>query len=436
MSKRNIRVGSAVAAATCTLLGQTVPAIAADDEAERWDLDTALLYYGEDNERVRSLSGSVLARREFDDDRYLDLGLTVDSLTGASPSGAIALDEPQTFTRPSGNDVYQTAAGEIPLDDSFLDTRYALNASWTQPLARLYTLTGGLNFSTEYDYTHLGANLGMTRDFNRRNTTLSAAVAWAQDDVDPVGGAPLPLALMRDVGDQSSKAGSDSKDVLDLLIGVTQVLGPSTLLRVNYSYSDSSGYLTDPYKFLSVVDPVTGDTLERTPPPDVLGPSGVFRFESRPDSRTKHGLYTELKQDFAGKVLGLSYRFATDDWGIDSHTLDARLRWPIGEFSYLEPHLRYYTQTAADFYRFSLVDGEPLPTDASADVRLAELDGMTLGLKYGHSTLSGNEWNVRAEIYQQSAGVPGGQIFGNQANREQVPDLDAVIVQFGYRFKL
>ncbi len=65
---------------------------------DRWDFDTALLYYGEDNERVRSLSASVLARRDFDDDRYLDLGLNVDSLTGASPSGAIATDEPQTFT--------------------------------------------------------------------------------------------------------------------------------------------------------------------------------------------------------------------------------------------------------------------------------------------------------------------------------------------------
>ncbi len=431
-----MRLGNAVAAATCTLLGSAAPTIAAAEDADRWDFDTALLYYGEDNERVRSLSASVLARRDFDDDRYLDLGLNVDSLTGASPSGAIATDEPQTFTRPSGNDVYQTAAGEIPLDDTFLDTRYAANVGWTQPFARLYTLAAGLSFSTEYDYTHLGANLGVTRDFNRRNTTVSAAVAWAQDDIDPVGGAPLPLALMQDVGDHSSKAGTDSKDVLDLLFGVTQVIGPSTLLRVNYSFSDSSGYLTDPYKILSVVDPVTGDTLARTPPPGVLGPSGVFRYEARPDARTKHGLYAEMKHDFERRVLGLSYRFATDDWGIDSHTLDTRLRWPIGEFSYVEPHLRYYTQTAADFYRFSLLDGEPLPAYASADVRLAELDGITLGLKYGRQTMSGNEWNVRVEFYQQSGSVPGGQIIGNQARREQFPDLDAVIVQFGYRFTL
>ena len=98
-------------------------------------------------------------RRDFDDDRYLSLDLTADTLTGASPSGAIALDGPQTFTSPSGDAVYTTAAGQVPLDDTFLDTRFALDVSWTQPFARLYTLSAGLGFSTEYDYTHLGANL-------------------------------------------------------------------------------------------------------------------------------------------------------------------------------------------------------------------------------------------------------------------------------------
>ena len=436
MKSRDTRIGAGLAAASCTLLGSTMPTITAADEPARWDFDTALLYYAEGDDRVRDVSATVMTRRDFDDERYLTLDLTVDSLTGASPSGAIAAGEVQAFTRPSGDDVYQTPAGEIPLDDSFLDTRYALDVGWTQPFGQFYRLDAGVGFSTEYDYTHLGANLGVTRDFNRRNTTLSAAVAWAQEDIDPVGGAPLPLALMQDVGNDSSKAGTDSKDVLDLLLGVTQVLGPSTVLRVNFSFSDSSGYLTDPYKILSVVDPVTGDTLARTPSPGAAGPDGVYRYEARPDSRSKQGLYAELRHDFAGKVLGASYRYGTDDWGIDSHTLDARLRWPIGESDYIEPHVRYYTQTAADFYRFSLLDGEPLPRFASADARLAELDGVTLGLKYGHRLSSGNEWNARVELYQQSGEVPAEQVIGNQAAREQFPDLDSVIVQVGYRFRL
>ena len=87
---------------------------------------------------------------------------------------------------------------------------------------------------------------------------------------------------------------------MDLLLGLTQVLGRHTVMRVNYSYSDSSGYLTDPYKILSVVDPVTGDLVGRTPAPGESGPTGVYRFESRPDSRRKQGLYAELRHDFSG----------------------------------------------------------------------------------------------------------------------------------------
>lgn len=425
-----------LAAATCALLGTAIATPVSADEADRWSIDSTLLYYGESDDRVQDISAAVSAQRNFDDERSLGFTLTADTLTGASASGAIALNTPQTFTSPSGRAVYTTAGGDVPLDDTFLDTRFALNATWTQPLARVYTVSAGLGFSTEYDYTHLGANLSLARDFNKRNTTLSAGVAWSQDDIDPVGGAPIPLAQMLDVGDVSSKLGSDSKDVLDLLLGFTQVLGRSTILRVNYSYSDSSGYLNDPYKILSVVDPVTGDTIARLPAAGVLGPTGVYRYESRPDTRVKQSLYAEVKHAFGAPVLRLAYRFMTDDWGIDSHTGEASLRWPLGAASFVEPQLRYYMQNEADFYRASLVEGQPLPQYASADFRLGNFDAVTAGLKFGHRTAGGNEWSTRLEYYHQSGDVPREQIIGNQANREQYPDLSAVIVQFGYRFGL
>jgi hypothetical protein len=424
-----------LAAAACALLGTTIATrAAAEDEAERWSFDSSLLYYAESDDRVQDISALLSAQRDFGDERTLAATLTADTLTGASASGAIALDTPQTFTSPSGRAVYTTQPGEVPLDDTFLDTRFALNASWTQPLARLYTFSAGLGFSTEYDYTHVGANLSLARDFNKRNTTLSAGVAWSQDDIDPVGGAPLPLSQMLDVNNNANKLSTDSKDVLDLLVGLTQVLGRNTVLRVNYSYSDSSGYLNDPYKILSVVDPISGDTIARVPVGE--GPTGVYLYESRPDSRLKHSLFAEVKHAFGPKVLHVGYRFMTDDWGIDSSTAEARLRWPIGAASYIEPQLRYYTQSEADFYRASLVNGQALPEYASADFRLGNFDATTVGVKFGHRTASGNEWSTRLEYYQQSGQVPGDQIIGNQANREQYPDLSAVIVQFAYRFGL
>lgn len=428
--------GATLAAATCALLGASAAAPATADELQRWSFDTALLYYGESDDRVQDVSATIGALRAFDDERRLNLTLTADTLTGASASGAIATGTAQTFTSPSGRAVYTTPAGEIPLDDTFLDTRFALSAGWTQPLARLYTLSAGLGFSTEYDYTHLGANLSLARDFNKRNTTVNAGLAWSQDDIDPVGGAPVPLSQMRDVGDLGNKRSSDSKDVLDVLLGFTQVLSRNTLLRVNYSYSQSSGYLNDPYKILSVVDGTTGDTILRVPAPGVQGPTGVYLYESRPDSRAKHSLYAEMKHAFGKPVLYGSYRFMTDDWGIDSNTGEVRLRWPVGAASYVEPQLRYYMQSQADFYRPSLVQGAALPANASADFRLGEFDAVTVGVKFGHQTVSGNEWSARLEYYQQSGTIARDQLIGNQLAREQYPDLNAVIAQFGYRFGL
>lgn len=429
-------LNAALAAASCALLGGITASKASADELERWTFDSALLYYGESDDRVQDVSATIAAQRSFDDERVLGFNLTVDTLTGASASGAIALDRPQTFTSPSGNAVYTTAAGEVPLDDTFLDTRYALNLSWTQPLARLYTFSAGIGFSTEYDYTHLGANLGLSRDFNKRNTTVSVGLAYSQDDIDPVGGAPGPLSQMLDVGVMDNKLGNDSKDVLDLLLGVTQVLGRNTILRVNYSFSSSSGYLNDPYKILSVVDPLSGDTVARVPAAGRQGPDGVYLYESRPDSRTKHSLYAQVKHSFGGPVLNASYRFMTDDWSIESHTVETALRWPLGAASFIEPSIRFYTQTEAEFYRASLIEGEPLPEFASADFRLGRFDATTVGVKVGHRTASGNEWSTRFEYYQQSGEIPSEQLIGNQLAREQYPDLSAVIVQFGYKFKM
>lgn len=428
------KVSAAIATAACTLLGGAAPSPVQADEDRSWDFNTALLYYGENDGRVEDASLSVQAIRNFLDDRSLTLGLSVDTLTGATPSGAIRLGMPQTLTSPSGNAVYSVAPGTLPLDDTFLDTRVALTANWEQPFATNYRFNLGFSASDEYDYTHVGVNGRLSRDFNQRNTTVSAGISIASDSIEPVGGAPQPLSAMLDVGDVSNRTGDKDKDIVDLVLGVTQVVSRNLLVQANYSYSDSSGYLNDPYKILSIVDPVTGDTVMRSPPPGTSGPSHEFVFESRPDSRTKHSLFSQAKYFWNDKVLDASYRYMTDDWDIDSHTLDLRLRWPVGADRFLEPHLRFYTQSAADFYRVSLADGASLPAFASSDYRLGDFDAITAGLKYGWQTAGGNDMSVRLELYRQRGDIPGALLFGNQPATVEYPDLDAIIAQFSYRF--
>jgi hypothetical protein len=437
MKKRmNKSVAATLATATCALLGTTTAAPVKAQEEHTWEFDTALLYYSEADDRVEDISLNILAQRNFLDDRVLSFGLAVDTLTGATPLGATPFDGAQTFTSPSGKKTHSTPPNVIPLDPSFLDTRFAVNANWQQPFGEVNTVNFGLSLSDEYDYTHMGANLTLSRDFNKRNTTASLGFSAARDDWSPVGGTPDPLTSMLDVGDLSNRLGDQSKDIFDVVVGVTQVVNQNLVAQLNYSYSNSSGYLNDPYKILSIVDPVTGDPIPRTPAPGVEGPSHEYLFEGRPDDRTKHSLYAKMKYYLSGKVLDISYRYMTDDWEIDSHTLDARFRWPIGDRSYLEPHFRYYTQSHADFYRVSLVNGDPLPAFASADYRLGEFDAITAGLKYGWETSAGHDVSVRLEYYMQDGDAPSDQIIGNQAQQGLYPDLDAIIFQFSYSFGL
>jgi hypothetical protein len=241
---------------------------------------------------------------------------------------------------------------------------------------------------------------------------------------------------MSDVGDLTNRSGSQSKDIVDFLLGVTQVVNDKFIVQINYSLSDASGYLNDPYKILSVVDPLTGETVARTPPPGADGPLHEYRFEGRPDTRTKHSLFGQGKYYLGGKVVDVSYRFMTDDWGIDSHTLEGKLYWPLGDSRYLEPHLRYYTQSEADFYHASLRDGESLPLFASADYRLGNFDAITAGLKYGWRSGSGHDFSVRLEYYRQDGEVPGAQLIGVQDASALYPGLDAIIFNFSYAFGL
>lgn len=426
---------AALASATCVLLGTTTSAPVDAREEPTWDVSTSLLYYGEDGDRVRDLSFKSLSRRLYSDDRVLTLGLTIDSLTGATPNGAIRQDGVQTFTRPSGADAYTVTTGALPLDDTFKDTRLSLSANWQQPAGEKGLVNVGASASKEYDYLHTGLNAKYAHDFNQRNTTVSAGIAYAYDTIDPVGGAPLPLTPMLDVGDVSNRLGDKHKDILDVIVGVSQVVNRNLVVQANYSFSRQDGYLNNPYKVLSRVDGVTGETLPRAPGPNG-GPSGQFLFENRPDQRTLHGIYTQAKLNLGGRVLDASYRYMTDDWEIDSHTLDMRLRWPVGPSSYLEPHVRFYTQTEAEFYRVSLDDSQSLPSFASSDYRLGNFDAVTAGLKFGWKTRNDNAMAVRVEWYTQSGTIPAAQIIGNQAARDNYPDLDALIVQVSYRFGL
>jgi hypothetical protein len=59
-------IGATLATATCGLLGALPAAPAAAQEAPKWEVDTSLLYYGEDDSRVTDASLFTSIRRALD----------------------------------------------------------------------------------------------------------------------------------------------------------------------------------------------------------------------------------------------------------------------------------------------------------------------------------------------------------------------------------
>lgn len=428
-SKKMKNISSALAAATCALLG--TPAMA-ETTGEGWQIDTALLYYGE-TDRVSAAEAVIAAQKDFGDEHIFSGKLVIDALTGASASGAVVQPNVQTFTRPSGNGQYQINAGDVPLDDTFHDTRVQINGQWTQPLWDNVRGSTGIHLSKEYDYLSVGLNGSLARDFNQKNTTLSAGLSYSYDTIDPEGGRPVALSSMvidqgqfateedyRAAFDATRLDGSDSKTTTDLLFGLTQVINRRMIMQFNYGYSVVDGYTTDPFKVLSVVNPqgLTQDLV----------------YEGRPDKRTKHNFYWQTKYAMDSGVADISYRFATDDWEIDSHTIDSRLRFNLTDNSYIQPHFRYYQQSAAEFYQPFLTDDQPLPQFASADYRLGEMTAYTVGLKYGMQLDNGHELAFRLEYYQQDPKNAGTAERGVLQELDLYPSVKAVIAQVSYSF--
>ncbi|EAT10997.1 DUF3570 domain-containing protein [Bermanella marisrubri] len=413
MSKKFKNIQTALKTATGCLLGATSLAQASPGIAG-WDTDVAILIYNE-QDRVSAIEPAISIKKEFDDESAVGFKLVLDSLTGASHNGAAQSDEIQTFSRPSGNGSYTTGVGEVPLDDTFRDTRINFSANYLQPINRLNRLMWTANVSNEYDFFSLGGSGTWLTDLNQRNTTLSLGLSFESNQIKPVGGTPVALTDMRSNSMTQLRDGdSETRTMAEVLFGVTQVIDRYTLAQVNLGFSQSDGYHNDPYKIVSVLDS-NGDLIATN------GLNGRYIYENRPDARSKQTLFARVKRDISGDVLDVSYRILNDDWGITSHTFDVRYRFNMTSANYWEPHVRYYQQGEADFYRYSLSENEALPAEVSADYRLADMTATTVGLKYGFTTPGGNQNSIRAELYQQSG--------DNDAS-----SVDAFILQYNYKF--
>lgn len=427
-------IRGAVAALTAALLGPGA-GLAADSGG----VESSILVYSE-SDRVKAMEGAVSLHKDIGKGRTVGAKVTFDGLTGASPNGAAPSRNIQTFTRPSGDGSYTVEPGTTPLDDTFKDTRIAGDLSLTQSLDRVTFVTVGGHYSSEHDYSSLGFNGSLTRDFDRRNRTLGISAAFSHDVSSPEGGIPGALSMMpapgtEDGGEEEFEGedegeevgGGEGKNVVDVVLSLSQVIDKKTIARFNYSLSHASGYLNDPYKFVSVVQ-------NRTDPDP--GEPTAYLYENRPRTRNKQAVFGQVRRFIAGNTVDLSYRYFWDDWGINSHTVDVFYRQSLGRRFALQPHLRWYKQSEADFFAPYLLNGTATPEYASADYRLAPFTAYTLGLKFIFPVNRLVTMSVTGEYYYQSGDVSPPESLGALSEYNLFPDLDVVMVRLGFSYGL
>ena len=247
------------------------------------------------------------------------------------------------------------------------DHRRAVEADVTRYLPN-GTVTVGASISKESDYLSRGVSVQATRSNESKNTTWSAGFGFNSDVINPTNG------VVR----------NETKQVTDLLLGVTQVLTTDDIVQMNLGLSLGRGYFSDPYKV----------------------------FDNRPREHN-HGTVMARWNHYVEASDGTvrsSYRYYADSWHIKAHTVGVEYVQPLAHGWTVTPLVRLYTQSAASFYVNADPSTYPFPPNPPADAltysedqRVSAFGARTVGLKVAKQFNTDWTVDVKVERYGQRA---------------------------------
>ncbi|MBK8816742.1 MAG: DUF3570 domain-containing protein [Methylococcaceae bacterium] len=199
-------------------------------------------------------------------------------------------------------------------------------------------------------------------------------------------------------------------------LGLSQVLSKNSLVGVDFGFTRSTGYLANPYKVVFGFDvwkDGTGNDFAQYPEARIF-------LEVRPPERNLINWHVGFDHfiEPLDAALHLDYSFAHDDWGINAHTFEGEWVQPLGAGWTLIPRIRYYSQSAADFYTTGVsryidldnnqLDGEDniatgilrdLPPYYSSDQRLSGFGTLSGGLTLSKQFTKGVSLETGFEYY-------------------------------------
>jgi hypothetical protein len=234
----------------------------------------------------------------------------------------------------------------------------------------------GYYLSSESDYVAQKVSGSAERSFLDDHLTLSVGGSWGWDDIQPVA-------------DEDTDASADRKTTAHANVVLTQVLGPTTVAQAGVEINDVRGLQHNPYRTVYV--------------------AGAYVPEAHPDARLRRDAFVKLNQWLGSRAsLKLGWGMYHDDWGLDSHTVQAKLSQYVGDAVVVGYRWRWYSQSAADFWRSEYTEAGGVQGLQTGDYRLSPFDAHLFGsaiswdLGRGPLAIRGLEgvvWNLEYERY-------------------------------------
>jgi hypothetical protein len=223
------------------------------------------------------------------------------------------------------------------------------------------TYSAGVIDSKESDYVADTAYFAVSQDMFGDLTTVSLSYKRGWNDVF----RNVKLADGSKVRDTTF---ADNVDTRGYSIGLSQILTRNMILALDYEVITDEGYLNSPYRSVRYADPGSprGFSLEK---------------ELYPRTHTSNAGSVRIKYYLPYRAaLDSQARFFTDTWGVNAWNVDFTYTQPMWKRWIFDGHLRYYKQTAADFYS-DLFPRAQSQNFLARDKELSTYDAITFGVQ-------------------------------------------------------
>lgn len=321
---------------------------------ESAEIDLLFSYYGQDGknaavtggegtEELSDATSAIVVKIPMNEDDILTIDAGISAYTSASSSNV----------NPFDGDISQNASPfSASSGASHKDELVHFNPSYQHSSTdRNSILNAKAYVSSEYDYFSIGFGGGYTHLFNKKNTEISINTQMFLDKWNP----QYPVELRTGFFDTRISGNGiytpsfiafekETRNSYALSFVFSQILSKKLQASLFIDIVKQSGLLSSPMQRIYfsntenffIEDFQLADDVERLP---------NKRFKIPIGTRLNYYL-----NDYF--IIRSYYRFYTDNWGIQSHTINLEVPVKLNDKFTIYPSYRHYRQTAADdFYQ-------------------------------------------------------------------------------------